>query len=320
MTASSSKRTLGQYYTLGNPFGHPAFLDWAQQAGLPQATVLEPFAGANSLVLMLQQAGLCREWRAFDIHPGAPDVVARDTFADFPRGYQVAITNPPYLAKNSAKRRGLAFPSTTYDDLYKHALALTLAHTPWVAAIVPDSLFTAGLFHSRALAFVSLTQSMFADTDHPVCLALFGPSGGNPDLWMGNTRVGRMDDLAQHLPAPSHRYEWTFNDPQGLVGLYALDSPKSASISFVRGKDIDPGIIKPSSRAITRISSPHLAESDLSFFLDQSNRLLENMRANTKDVFLTSFKGLREDGMYRRRMDFSTARALLDAAASLSQL
>jgi len=239
-------------------------------------------------------------------------VLPRDTLADFPTGYHVVVTNPPYLAKNSAKRRGLVFADSPYDDLYKHALAITLEHTPWVAAIVPDSLFTAKLFHHRARAFISLTQAMFADTEHPVCLALFGPTGGNPELWMGERHVGNMRDLSKHLPQPLKKHTWKFNDPQGIVGLYALDTPKKPSICFVPGHSIDPGLIKHSSRAITRISTPHLTEENLPAFLQQANHKLLQMRQHTQDVFLTSFKGLRADGMYRRRMDFATARAILD--------
>lgn len=313
-TRPCHKRQLGQYYTQGNPFGHPAFLAWAQTADLAQTVVLEPFAGANGLIDMLQSAHLCHQWASFDIHPGAPGVQQRDTLQNFPTGYRAAVTNPPYLAKNSAKRRGLPFPDTDYDDLYKHALAITLTHTPWVAAIVPDSLFTANLFHERAQAFVSLTQSMFADTEHPVCLALFGPTGGNPELWMGNTRVGTMQGLAPYRPYSNQRKKWRFNDPQGLIGLHALDTPKGPTVQFIPGLKIDSRIIKHSSRAITRISSPDISPSDLPALLASANTILHQFRTHTQDVFLTSFKGLRMDGLYRRRLDFATARTILDQA------
>ena len=45
-----------------------------------------------------------------------------------------------------------------------------------------------------------------------------------------------------------------------------------------------------------------------------ANQLLETYRTQTHDVLMTSFKGLRQDGKYRRRLDYATARALLDLA------
>jgi hypothetical protein len=38
------------------------------------------------------------------------------------------------------------------------------------------------------------------------------------------------------------------------------------------------------------------------------------MRADTHDVVLTPFKGIRKDGAFRRRLDFRIARAILSQA------
>ena len=49
-----------------------------------------------------------------------------------------------------------------------------------------------------------------------------------------------------------------------------------------------------------------------------ANELLATYREKTQDVFMTSFKGLRADGKYRRRLDFKTARAILAKAYELT--
>ena len=54
MAASVHQRAHGQFYTHGNPFRHPAFRKWAKRANLPNVRVLEPFAGANSLIRHLE--------------------------------------------------------------------------------------------------------------------------------------------------------------------------------------------------------------------------------------------------------------------------
>ena len=147
------KRREGRFYTAGDPFGHPAFLSWAEFACLSQQTVLEPFAGRNGLIRLLQRRNLCSGFASFDIRPGAPEVLTRDTLVDFPSGFEACVTNPPWLAKNSARARGIEFPFTKHDDLYKVALEQCLNNCDWVAALVPESFIRSHGFRERLIAF-----------------------------------------------------------------------------------------------------------------------------------------------------------------------
>ncbi len=193
---ASGKRELGRYYTAGNPFTHPAFLRWAQAARLPNARILEPFAGANHLIHHLQSMGLCCSFTSYDITPANPRVQQRDTLADFPTNYDVCVTNPPWLAKNSATARGLPFPPSKHDDLYKVALERCLEHCAWVAALIPESFIRADIYQDRLQEFVSLTANMFEDTGHPVGLALFGPkSVADVQTWSGFEKIGSLASL-----------------------------------------------------------------------------------------------------------------------------
>ncbi|MCY4052615.1 MAG: hypothetical protein OXE98_01905, partial [Hyphomicrobiales bacterium] len=79
MTIRDEKRAQGRYYTVGNPFDCRPFRKWAKRADITHKTVLEPFAGSNSLIEHLERIGLCSDWRAFDILPGAKGVRRRDT-------------------------------------------------------------------------------------------------------------------------------------------------------------------------------------------------------------------------------------------------
>ena len=105
----SKKRQNGRFFTEGNPFRHPAFHAWAKQCRLPERSILEPFAGANGLIDHLENMDLCNESMSYDLFPANERVVERDTLADFPSGFNVCITNPPWLARNSATVRGLSF-------------------------------------------------------------------------------------------------------------------------------------------------------------------------------------------------------------------
>ncbi len=312
------KRENGRYYTAGNPFDHPAFLAWAELARLRSSTVLEPFAGANSLVQRLQEMGLCSAFASFDAAPASPDVQRRDTLADFPAGYDVCVTNPPWLARNSAAWRGLAFPDAPYDDLYKVALERCLDNCPFVAALVPDSFIRAGLFHDRLFAFVSLKADMFADTGHPVGLALFDDySGlapldgyvGRPDrmqVWSGDAYVGDLAQMEARRPKPlSGRAAVAFNEPCGNAGLLALDNTIEASIRFCDVRELAGYRVKPSGRAITKIAV------DGPVRIADWNAALSAFRVETRDALMTAYKGIRKDGMYRRRCDWALARGII---------
>ena len=319
----SDKRLHGQFFTTTNPFVNKPFEKWIRS--LPKgAVLLEPFAGSNNIVRMLRDLGYGNEWKSFDIAPvcgeqnSAPDVavVPRDTLADFPKGFDVAITNPPYLAKNSASRMGLEYAGGAYDDVYQKALQVMLENLGYVAAIVPESFITQGLFHDRLDCVVSLAFRMFEDTETPVCLALFVPLGSKKtrdfDIWNGNRFVGSFSDLSKLQLAPQKTFGWKFNDPSGPVGLHCVDGAKKGRIRFSIGSDIPGEAVKASSRSITRISLPGLDEKEAALVVQIANKRLDEHRKETQDVFLTAFKGLREDGRYRRRLDFTKAREFLD--------
>ncbi len=325
---NENKRLHGQFFTVTNPFNVDPFHKWLK--AIPcwnELVFLEPFAGANNIVTMIQDLGYRNNWACFDIEPAPEElnatgikVVKQDTLKNYPSGYDVVITNPPYLAKNSATRRGLPFHGDKYDDLYKAALDVMLSNSPYVAAIIPESFITQNLFHDRLAVVISLTCKMFEDTEVPVCLALFVPAEQKGDssnfmVFAENRLLGSYLDLRNHLEEfTGVGLKWRFNDPQGQIGLHAIDNQKEASIRFVLGDTIPSADIKESSRSVTRVSAnipSHLAVK----VIDEANRLLALRRNLTKDTFMTAFKGLRKDGRYRRRLDFAQARELLNLAA-----
>ncbi|MCY3550576.1 MAG: hypothetical protein OXH39_08945 [Candidatus Poribacteria bacterium] len=319
------KRASGRYYTRGNPFQLEPFQTWAKASNLEQQIALEPFAGAKDIPQLIDEAHLqCRDWSFFDIEPGTEGIVQRDTLADFPKGFNVCITNPPWLARNSATRRGLPFPKATrYDDLYKYALEQCLVHCGWVAAIIPEAFIRSGLFRQRLHDFISLvpqtegetikknkprdTFYMFEDTEHPVGLALFTPDvTSDVRVWRNNQFLGGLRELRTHLPQSSSNRNIVFNDPNGNLGLIAIDNTVSASIRFCPPEELKDYPIRVHCRSITKIGVPWRVD------VDMLNARLAKIREKTHDVFLTAFKGIRRDGCYRRRLDWALSRAIVD--------
>lgn len=323
------KRLHGQFFTTTNPFNVDPFHKWLKGInGFSDLVLLEPFAGANNIVGMIRDLGYGNAWACFDIDPADADenatdipVQKRDTLKHFPCDFDVVITNPPYLAKNSATRRGLEFPSTEYDDIYKFALSVMLKNSPYVAAIIPESFLTQSLFHDRLSSVISLTCKMFEDTEVPVCLALFVPSESKKyskdfAVYAENRFLGTYSTLQAQLEKfEGVGLDMRFNDPSGCIGLYAVDGQKGPSIRFVLGQEIDPSLVKPTSRSVTRIGVGLEAEA-IRQVVVCANALLAERREATKDTLMTAFKGLRQDGRYRRRLDFAQARELLNLAAA----
>lgn len=313
----SSKRNLGQYMTKPkvNIFGLEIFKRWYEL--VPDGMFMEPFAGGKDIPKLVEEAGCHREWCFYDIDPKSDDVVQRDMILDFPanHGCIAVVSNNPWLSKNSATRRGLSFPETEFDDLYKFSLQVLLDHLDYVACIVPESFITQGLFHDRLMAVVSLTTEMFEDTECPSCLALFVPThNGTFQMYRMDKFLGTFRELNDAIVHPKHLVDMKFNDPEGGIGVMAIDSNKTNSIRFVPGECIPSTDIKNTSRSITRISISGFSEDELSEIIELCNDILEVERHTTQDVFYTAFKGMREDGKFRRRLDFKNIKRIISIA------
>lgn len=300
------KRERGQYFTTGNPFNHPLFEGWLSR--LPTTKVIEPFAGSMNIPGLV---GKDLQWYGYDIQPSAPGVIERDTLNSFPVGYDVAITNPPYLAKNSATRLKMDIDFGRHDDLYKLSLERMLDNCGYVAAIIPNTFLTQKDFFDRLVGVVSLTSKMFDDTDCPACLALFVPET-SPDfkIYKKQQLIGDYSVLKEKnkIIQTSIIQPWKMNDPTGYIGLKAIDGTKERDIKFVDGETIEPSSINSTNRSWTRISGPKS-----SGIIERANVLLDEYRDQTHDVFMSSFRGLRKDGDFRRRLSWDQAKMILNS-------
>lgn len=313
-TLQSKKRQHGQFYTVGNPFLLAPFTNWVERHAIRDEKVLEPFAGANNLINALRETKMADTAASFDIAPHNPEVLYRDTLNDFPQGYKVCVTNPPWLAKNSAKRRGLDFPISPFDDLYKHSLDLCLQNCDYVAALIPATFLQSREFRNRLETVIFLhDQRMFTDTENPVCLALFGLNlTTSIEIFDDEERIGLLHELEKSLPEKTRTIEMVFNHPNGALGFVAFDNTHAPSIRFCSGEELERYDIGFSTRMITRI---HGDFENLPTAIDILNEKLGQFRDQTGDIFLTPFKGLRKDGKYRRRMDYRLARKFIEAYA-----
>lgn len=283
----TDKQLRGQYFTTTNPFHGQAFDLW-NSLRPKDVPVIEPFAGAGDLFKYLPN----EHWEGFDIEPQHPKVIEHDTIKDFPGKYKVAITNPPYLAKNSVKRRG-GQVFFKYEDLYLDCLELMLEHCDFVAAIVPSTFIGTEKFQDRLLAWDKLDYSLFSDTDCPAGVAYFLPERCKTRLYVNGQQI------APHtLEKGSAKLR--FNVADGNYVLTAIDTTKKECISiepvsesFNREK-----YLKNTSRNYV------LFHSDVELDCDEVNRKIAEWREQTHDFYLTSFKSTMQSGKYRKRISF----------------
>jgi hypothetical protein len=315
-TNTDDRRCRGAFFTVGNPFTVQAFSAWLAGTD-PAAVVVEPFAGAAALPRLMAEAGHVRTWAMYDIAPAADGVVANDSLRSFPPGFAVCITNPPYLSAHVARRRRLDVDMDIFDgyaSLYQTALDRCLASCAHVAAIVPESLITSGMFRDRLSDVVSLPGPMFTETTMPVCLALFGPDPVPASrLWLWDELLGDVGNLCAPPAERPCGSRVRFNVVDGQIGLRACDSDSGPTIAFCEPAEIPADRVNAASRLITRIAVDRLA-TDAQSLIAAANAELARWRTATGDAALTPFCGSRSDGRYRRRLDYGSARALLAAA------
>lgn len=325
----NNKKVLGQFYTDKNIFNNIAFLDWFNKIPMEyKSNILEPFAGSNGIIKMLNELSLIKNYTSYDIVPMNKNVVYKDTIKDFPLDFKVVISNPPFLAKNSATRRGLNVKIHPYHDLYELCVDLCLKNTEYVAVIIPESFITNNkIDKSRLSTVISLQEkNIFKDTEHPVCLALFTPFKNNDfKIYHNNEFIGLFNHLKNNenkmLSLNKNReskYEIIWHNPKGQVGLKTIDVTNAKEkIKFMDGDSIPSEEVSLYSRLRTRIliinkkTGKPISKTLSKKLIILLNQFLDEYRIKTNDVFLTSFKGLRDDSKYRRRLDFSKAKLIV---------
>ncbi|MGB1419834.1 MAG: hypothetical protein ACPG7K_03565 [Poseidonia sp.] len=342
--SSPSKRDLGQYFTEDPVWLRPHLKAHLDALKSTYASCLDPFAGDGHLLALAEEAGF--QVHGYDIDAthcqrrdwGKP----HDSIRRVPQHENTfVLTNPPYMAKNSAKRmkssmvdyfRPGSVPGigekqlNVLDDLFKLAIERTIAVYGDSIWIVPESgiqdLERLPHWKNNLHSLTILESNPFKDTEHPVCVMVFSSSNPAQEVWKNDTLLGTYDQLREvHLEAlnaPRAAISMQFNAPQGNLGYRAVDGTKgddSMRVKFCRADELgyDRKGIKVSSRHMTYIDVP-LSGQDLDRTIEEANAIIEAYRAATHDVFLTAFMGNTKRGQRRRRLDYKLARRMFNAA------
>jgi len=317
-----TKVSLGQFQTL-----KPTWLTTHVLAFIRSkhpALIFDPFAGHGSL-LRAARTALHVEGRGMDIDTstGWP---ANDSLRCIPRlPGAVIVTNPPYLAKHSARRKGVhdvvAEHFRCRPDLYQLALDRCQEACPHVVAIVPETIINSSYPKTCFESITIVEDNPFGDTDCPVCVVCIddasASSRSGPLVFLGERPLGRLSDLEKKRLVPRNSIRIDFNVRSGRIALRAVDSmdPRKPMRFMRREESSYPAErISASSRLVTFIEIPSLKEGEIDRAICTANAALASFRADTADVLLSPFKGNSNVGRRRRRLDYRTARAILETA------
>ena len=320
----NKKQNLGQFNTKNDVWLRPHIAQYIRDVGA--STIVDPFAGAGDLLYAVNDMPW-REVIGYDIDPSLEWPI-NDGLLDIPYHKDaIVITNPPYLAKNSANRNDLGsykyFEENVYEDLYQIAIYRVLAKYEYAVFIIPETFFQSKFFHEFIDLYTVIEENPFTDTDCPVCVVCFHK---DPNDFMrfssNNYRIYKNDRYLFSRWELDDELKWfetrnyahlDFNNPNGKLGLRGVDGVDPLDrICFAEPKDLNYDIdnIKESSRAITIIDIDG-AEID-ERFLRHANILLNILRLKTRDIIFSPFKNNNKLGQRRRRLDYYWARKIIE--------
>ena len=338
------KRDLGQFFTRESVWMQPHIRDHLEKLSRQYTVCVDPFAGEGDLLKVASKetgiktighdhdAKICQEhgWKQNDSI--REPIVEENAFV---------LTNPPYLAKNSAKRIGSPMVKyfhsgfvpgieegqlKTLDDLYKLAIEKVIQLYDDSIWIVPESVIQDIVkldeWRDRLHSVTILEKNPFEDTEHPVCVLIFSKSSQSPMIYKNDQPVGEWKKIyAIHrgpYEAQGKKIPMTFNSASGQLGFRAVDGTSKGDeqkIRFVHGDELEypREKIKVSTRHLTYIDVD-MDYDDLTFVIVRANKIIREYRNNTRDVFLTPFMGNNKEDNRRRRLDYRLARAIFNQA------
>lgn len=315
------KKTLGQFFTKNNFWLKKHLIDFIHST---QADIaFDPFAGEGDLLRVLKELGIPKSI-GFDIDRKL-NWQYNDSLISIPTiKNSVIITNPPYLTNYSAKRKKIYgqvkkyFENCHHDDLYKLSIEKCFSNQYGIM-IVPETFINSNFPKNRLVSITIIEDNLFNDTETPVCIICF--DGREKDyseikVFKNDTELKSLAYYEQLRKKPTRNIQISFNEPKGNIALRAVDTTNPYKpIQFMKPEEIDYDLstIKHSSRLITLINFK-IEKKLLTPIINNSNQILEEFRFKTKDILLSPFKGNKNNGERRRRLDYTSARSILEEA------
>lgn len=320
---ANKKIELGQFFTKGDLWLKPQIKEFIKNSKCEIA--FDPFAGSGDLLKSAKIGLNFSKTFGLDIDENLNWKI-NDSLICIPKiKNSIIITNPPYIAKQSASRKKINlskyFNSTVYDDIYLLALDKMLESSKNLVAIIPESFINSNYRQKNLLSSITiLEENPFEDTKNPVCVACFdgkAKSFSEIKIYKNENLISDLEKIKQLRIVPKRNLKIVFNDKSGWLALRAVDSADDVHfINFDFKENIKydwEHKINVNSRlfSLINIDMPNLKKQ---VFISDCNKILNKLRKDSSDILLTPFKGNTKKGMRRRRLDFRLARAIMEKA------
>ena len=320
------KVSLGSFYTTKSGWLTEEVRQFLEKAlSESNGYLLDPFAGDGHLLEAIKSDSVLRaqvkQATGFDIQ--GDTFPFNDSLVAIPNQKRaVIVTNPPYLANHSAKRKGVDqlvakyFAGSTQKNLYRIALEKALDSADYVVAIIPETFLLSTFPKHRLELAVVIQDSLFGDTDAPALVACFTKERcADAHIFTGNQSIGNLSEILALRESTAPKHTIVFNDPNGRIGLRAVDgSDGKTPIAFVAARDFGypSNSVAVSSRLMTYLEVPGVADEDMPELISKANGMLASIRMRSGDLVLAPFKGNNKAGKRRRRLDYALARRILN--------
>ena len=311
----TKKIELGQFFTKRDSWLRPhiqAFFD-----SVKFNRIVDPFAGQGHLLKVFESK---HKTMGYDIDTTLNWSINDGLLSIPSHKDDICVTNPPYLAKTTStrfKRVGTFKYFTLYpqfNDLYLMGLEQCLKSFDYGVAIIPETYLLCSKKSKRIITATVLEDNPFDDTEFPVIVITWGPGNRDDyDLYKDSLYLGTQNSLMTKIPAKNKKRSIIeFNNPAGNLGIVCIDRPdKIGGIKFTTPDKIK-GPIKVSSRTATVVNVNSAVDTHR--LINTCNLILKKYREDTFDVFMAPFKGNDTNGQRRRRLDFATARLIIENA------
>lgn len=319
----SKKVKLGQFFTKATSWLKPQVQSFIKKSGCTIA--YDPFAGGGDLLNVAANELGFSKTKGLDIDETL-NWENNDSLLFIPHiEGAIIITNPPYIAKQSASRKKIDlskyFSNSSYDDVYLIALDKMLDAQKNVVAIIPESFINSSYKQKQKIKSITiLEENPFEDTENPVCVVCFDgiiKSFSEIKVYKNTSLINTLDKIQAIRLEPNNSVKITFNTLRGWLGLRAIDSTDDKTFINFDYKDNFKydweHNIKVTSRHFTLIDVDVPSEKRNSF-IKRCNEIVKQVRIDSADILLTPFKGNTKKGVRRRRLDFRLARAIMEIA------
>jgi len=322
------KVSLGSFYTTKSGWLTDQVRHFLEKAlSESNGNLLDPFAGDGHLLEAIKSDSvlgrIVSQATGFDIQGDA--FPFNDSLVAIPNPQRaVIVTNPPYLANHSAKRKGVDqlvakyFDGSSQKNLYRIALEKALESADYVVAIIPETFLLSTFTKHRLELAVVIQDSLFGDTDAPALVACFTKERcADAHIFTGNQSIGNLSEILALRDSIAPKQKIVFNEPTGRIGLRAVDGSDGKSpIAFVAAVDFmyPAESVAVSSRLMTYLDLPEFSDAEISKLIAEANAVLSQIREASSDLVLAPFKGNDKNGRRRRRLDYALARRILNMA------